>query len=56
MKDEVLVSDEGGERKSGERFGEDLEDALVVFVLAFAFEAVHSVHIVRLVVAAIEEH
>lgn len=50
-----LVADEGGQRQRGEGLGKDFEDALVVLGFALAFKAVHLVHVVRLVVAAVQE-
>jgi len=55
MKYKKLVSDESSERERGKGFGEEFEDALRVFGFAFAFEAVHTVHVVGFVVAAVEE-
>lgn len=56
MKNKVFVSDKGGKGKSRERLGEDLEDTLVVLGLALTLEAVHSVHVIGLVVSAVEVH
>lgn len=55
VENKVLVADQGGERQSRERLGEDLEDALVILGLALSLEAVHSVHIVGLVVTSVQE-
>lgn len=55
VKDEVLFANQRGKRESGERLGERLEEALVVLGLALAFEAIDTVHVVRLVVSAVEE-
>lgn len=56
VKDKVLVSDESCEGQSGEGLREELEDTLVVLGLAFTLETVHSVHVVGLVVSAVQEH
>ncbi|KAF2826569.1 hypothetical protein CC86DRAFT_32240, partial [Ophiobolus disseminans] len=55
VQDKVLLADERGERQHGEGLGEQLEHALRVLRPALALKAVHAVHIVRLVVAAVEE-
>lgn len=56
MKNEVLVADQRGQRQRAERFREELESALVVLGLAFTLKAIHSVHVVCLVIAAVQEH
>lgn len=53
MENEVLVADEGSKRQSRERLGEDFENAFVVLGLALSLEAIHSVHVVGLVVASV---
>jgi len=55
MKHKKLVTDEGRERERGKGFREEFEDAFRVFGFAFALEAVHAVHVVGFVVAAVEE-
>jgi hypothetical protein len=55
VKDEELGSDEGGQGKGREGFGKELVDSVVVLETAFALETVHAVHVVGLVVAAVEE-
>lgn len=55
MEDEVLLSDEGGEGEGRKGFGKELEGAFVVFCLALTLKAVDLVHVVRLVVAAVDE-
>ena len=55
VEDKVLLADQRRKGKSGEGFREEFEDAFVVFGAALALEAVHPVHVVRLVVATVEE-
>lgn len=55
VQDKVLVANQGGQWQSRERLGEHLEDPLVIFSLALAFEAVYLIHIVRLVVSTVKE-
>lgn len=56
VQDQILVSNQGSQRQSGERLGEDLEHPLVVLGLAFTFEPIDLVHIIRLVISAVEEN
>lgn len=55
MKHKVLLANEGCQRKRGEGLGEQFEHALGVLGPTFTLETVHPVHIVRLVIAAIQE-
>lgn len=55
VQDKILRADEGGEWECAEGFGEEFEGALVVFGFAFTFKTVHTVHVVRLVVSAVQE-
>lgn len=52
---EELSPDQCGEWQRGEGLRESLEEALIVFGLAFAFKAICAVHVVCLVVAAVHE-
>lgn len=52
---EELASDQGSEGQRTEGLREELEGAFVILRLALALEAVDAVHVVRLVVAAVEE-
>ena len=52
---QVLLPDQRRERQRAEALGEELEGPLVVLGLALALEAVDAVHVVRLVVAAVQE-
>lgn len=55
VQNQVFAANQSGQGQSGERLGEDLEYPLVVLGLAFSFETINLVHIVRLVVATVEE-
>ena len=55
VQNQVLVADQSGQRQGRERLGKDLEHSFVVLGLAFAFEPIDLVHVVRLVVPAVEE-
>jgi hypothetical protein len=55
VQDEVLLANQRCKGQGRERFREEFEDALVVFGTALALEAVHSVHVVRLMIATVEE-
>lgn len=55
VQDKVLVTNQGGQWQGREGLGEHLEDPLVIFSLALAFEAVNLIHIIRLVVSAVKE-
>lgn len=55
VKHEVLLADQSSQRQCRKAFREELEDALIVLGLAFTLETVNPVHVVRLVVAAIQE-
>ena len=55
MQCQIFRPDQRRERERREGLGEELEGPLVVLCLALALEAVHLVHVVRLVVAAVEE-
>ena len=55
VKGEVFLADERGEREGGKGFGKDSEDALGILGLALALEAVHAVHVIGLVITAVEQ-
>lgn len=55
VQDQVLAANQGSQRQSREGLREDLEHSFVVLGLALAFEPIDLVHIIRLVVSAVEE-
>lgn len=55
VKNEVLATNQCSQGKGREGLGEDLEDPLIILGLAFSLESVDLVHIIRLVVTAVEE-
>ncbi|RAH44727.1 uncharacterized protein BO95DRAFT_169052 [Aspergillus brunneoviolaceus CBS 621.78] len=55
VENKVLVTDQRGQGQSGEGLREDLEGGLVVLSLALALKTVHLIHVVRLVVATVQE-
>lgn len=55
MEHQVFVADQRRQRQGREGLGEHLEHCLVVLCPALALETVHLVHVIRLVVAAVEE-
>ena len=55
MQDEILLPDQSGQWQGREGLGEHLENTLGVFGLALALESVDLVHVIRLVVATVEE-
>ncbi len=52
---EILLADQCRQGKGREGFRKQLEDALVVFRLAFPFESIDLVHVVRLVISPVQE-
>jgi len=55
VQDQVLVTNQSSQGEGGEGLGEDLEDALIILGLAFTLKSVDLVHIVGLMVTAVEE-
>lgn len=52
---QILVTDQCSQRQSRERLGEHLEHRLVILGPALSFKPVHLIHIVRLMVTAVDE-
>src|SRR5436190_17432259 len=50
---EELIANQGSERKGGEGLRKDLEEAIRILGLAFAFKPVNSIHVVSLVIATV---
>ena len=53
MQREKLLAYQCSEWQRRERFGEELEDTLVVLVPALSFKAVHPVHVIGFVIPTV---
>ena len=55
MQSKVLLAYQSRQRESRKGFGEELKGLFGVLCFAFAFEAVNPIHVVCLVISAIQE-
>lgn len=55
MECEVLLANECSEWEGGKGFGEQFEDSFGVFRFALSFEAIDSIHVIRLVITPVQE-